>query len=269
MKKLLFILAATFMFSCSESADLGDLNVAGTSVVSDEATALDESIATDVIVDDLLAESLVFMREEEKLARDVYLKLYEIWQEDIFQNIASREQKHTDAIQQLIVQFGLTDPVSEDVVGSFQNQDLQDLYDNMTAQGANSLVDALEIGALIEEVDIKDLNDAMALITNEDVLLVYNNLLKGSRNHLRGFTTNLEMLNEPYYPQILEDAYYNEIINSDMEKGGFANGNGDGSGSQRGRGTGHQQGVGMGNGNGQGTGPHGDGTGTRDGSCNS
>jgi len=37
---------------------------------------------------------LRFMREEEKLARDVYLKLFDTWKLTVFSRIARSEQRH-------------------------------------------------------------------------------------------------------------------------------------------------------------------------------
>ena len=63
--------------------------------------------------------SLQLMREEEKLARDVYTVLYDKWRVNVFANISSSEQKHTDAILTLLTKYGLSDPVGGNVVGVF------------------------------------------------------------------------------------------------------------------------------------------------------
>ena len=94
-------------------------------------------------------ESLLFMREEEKLARDVYLYLYSIWGDQIFINISDSEQSHTDAVLRLIEKYSLPDPAAEKSEGQFVNLTLQGLYDLLTAQGQASLIDALIVGAQI------------------------------------------------------------------------------------------------------------------------
>ncbi|MGD8605463.1 MAG: DUF2202 domain-containing protein, partial [Anaerolineales bacterium] len=96
--------------------------------------------------------SLLFMREEEKLAHDVYLELYEEWGLRIFQNIANSEQTHTEAVRTLLEAYDIDDPAEGAAVGVFINPDLQDLYDQLTAQGRQSLQDALLVGAAIEEI---------------------------------------------------------------------------------------------------------------------
>jgi len=163
--------------------------------------------------------SLRFIREEEKLARDVYLALYDKWGQNVFDNIATAEQTHTDTVKSLLEKYSISDPVTDATRGVFENQTLQGLYDSKTAVGFQSLVDALKIGALIEEIDIKDIKDAQeAYIDNEDINLVYDNLRKGSRNHLRSFVQNLSNKGETYVPQVLTQAAYDAIITSDMER---------------------------------------------------
>jgi len=135
-------------------------------------------------------DGLIYMREEEKLARDLYLALYEQWGLPLFQNIAGSEQTHTDAVKHLLDVYGIADP-AEDTAGIFTNPDLQALYDELIATGSRSLADALKVGAAIEEIDILDLRAALEEATNPEVRQVYENLLKGSENHLRAFTAIL------------------------------------------------------------------------------
>ena len=133
-------------------------------------------------------ESLAFMREEEKLARDVYTALYNIHGTKIFSNIAASEQSHTDAVLSLIERYGLVDPMQIDIYGSFENSELQLIYDNLVVSGSISSLEALYVGATVEELDIYDLqNQIDNIVDNEDIIFVYENLLKGSRNHLRSF----------------------------------------------------------------------------------
>ncbi len=151
------------------------------------------------------AEGLSFMREEEKLARDVYLMLYEQWGIRIFQNIAKAEETHMSAVAGLLERYGIPDPAADTAVGVFTNPELQALYDQLMEEGGQSLADALRVGALVEEVDIIDLEDYIDQTDNEDLLLVYQNLLKGSYNHLRAFTSTLEkQTGEIYQLQLLE-----------------------------------------------------------------
>ncbi len=171
--------------------------------------------------EDLSAEEiagLLYMREEEKLAHDVYVALFNVWGAQVFANIAESETEHTEAIRQLILSHGLPDPAATTAPGVFVNPDLQALYDKLVAAGQASLNDALAVGCLIEEKDIQDINDKKALVEDEpDIVQVYEHLLCGSRNHLRAFNSNLQQQGVTYVPQVLTQAEWDAIAYSDEE----------------------------------------------------
>jgi hypothetical protein len=133
---------------------------------------------------------LKFMREEEKVARDVYLALDAQWGMQIFENIAKSEQRHMDAVETLLIRYGVEDPVAGEVPGVFTDAFLP-VYDELILQGSISQVEALNVGVLIEETDIEDLNEAIALAEHKDIQTVYGNLLQGSLNHLDAFESVL------------------------------------------------------------------------------
>jgi len=165
-------------------------------------------------------EGILYMREEEKLARDVYLTLYEVWGLSVFENIARSEATHMEAVRTLIDRYGLADPAAAEV-GVFTNPTLQGLYDQLVADGRTSLADALRVGAAIEEIDILDLQQRLAQTDQADIELVYENLMKGSRNHLRAFASTLtRQTGKTYQPQFLDPASYESIVNSARETGG-------------------------------------------------
>jgi hypothetical protein len=157
-------------------------------------------------------DGILFMREEEKLARDVYLTLYDLWGHPTFDNIASSEQQHMDAIKGLIDRYQLADPVAANGIGQFTDSGLQSLYDQLVAQGSQSLADALAVGATIEEIDILDLAQRLELTDNQDVGRVYQSLDHGSRNHLRAFVSALERYGQTYQPQYLDPATFDAIV---------------------------------------------------------
>jgi hypothetical protein len=168
---------------------------------------------------------ILYMREEEKLARDVYLKLYEQWGLAIFQNIAGSEQTHMDAIKTLMDVYGLDDPVAGNDVGEFTDPTLQSLYADLVATGSQSLADALRVGAAIEEIDILDLEERIAQTDAGNVQRVYENLTRGSYNHLRSFAATLEQqTGEIYEPQYLDQETYNSAINTPMGNAGYGQG---------------------------------------------
>lgn len=164
--------------------------------------------------------SLLFMREEEKLAHDVYTQLNNKYSLQVFANIADSEQTHTEAVLLLIDRYTLTDPALNKGIGEFTNTDLQTLYNTLLARGLQSEIEALKVGALVEEVDIADLKVQLAeKVDNQDITIVFENLMKGSRNHLRAFVKNLSMRGVTYVPEVLSLTEYNEIIRSNMEMG--------------------------------------------------
>lgn len=139
---------------------------------------------------------LTYMREEEKLARDVYLVLRATWGSQIFDNISVSEQTHMNAIKTLLVRYGVADPVTDDTVGLFTDK-FQGLYDKLIKDGSASLIDALKVGVWIEETDIDDLTEAINSTTHKDIKKVYTNLINGSSNHLAAFCSNLGNLGVP------------------------------------------------------------------------
>jgi hypothetical protein len=120
-----------------------------------------------------------------------------------------------DAVAVLLSRYAVGDPTTGNGPGEFTDPALQALYDQLVAQGSKSLVEALKVGAAIEEIDINDLKVRMAATEQTDILAVYGNLLAGSENHLRAFVTNLERrTGEPYAPQYLDPGNYAAIIRS-------------------------------------------------------
>jgi hypothetical protein len=157
-------------------------------------------------------DGIMLMREEEKLARDVYLTLYDVWNQPIFKNIAKAEQTHMDAVAGLIKDFKLSDPVADNKRGEFTNQELQQHYDTMVAQGSMSLLEALKIGATIEDLDIHDLNNLLAETTDANITRVYNNLKRGSENHLKSFMRQIVAQGGDYTPQFISEQEFNQIV---------------------------------------------------------
>lgn len=144
---------------------------------------------TAIPASDLSAEeaaALLFMREEEKLARDVYNQMYALWGQPVFQNIAASEQAHMDEIKLLLDRYGLSDPALGP--GQFTDPSLQALYSQLIAQGSISVTEALNVGGLVEQTDIADLQARLAQTDNADIQLVYTNLMNASYNHLAAFT---------------------------------------------------------------------------------
>ncbi len=148
-------------------------------------------------------EGLLLMREEEKIARDVYIQLYERWGIRPFGNISGSEQAHMDAVLALLEHFGLPDPARGLGVGQFRNPELQRLHDTLMEQGLRSPEEAVRVGLLIEELDIDDLRKAAERTNRETIRNVYGELERGSRNHLRAFYRWKTRLGVSYQPRHL------------------------------------------------------------------
>ena len=123
-----------------------------------------------------------------------------------------------EAVKLLIEKYNLEDPAKDKGVGEFTNPKLQDLYNKLVEDGSKSIENALKVGSAIEEIDIIDLKKHLSETNKEDIKLVYENLMKGSRNHLRAFTSNLAKYGITYEPQYLSKEEYEQIINSPMKK---------------------------------------------------
>jgi hypothetical protein len=136
-------------------------------------------------------DGLIYMRLEEKLARDVYLTLGKTYTQKMFVNIPESEQRHMDAVKILLNKYVITDPITDNEIGSFTNADFKKLYDDLVAKGKTSFRDAMLVGKEIEEMDIKDLNERLEQTDNPDIKSVYENLKQGSENHLKAFTNHL------------------------------------------------------------------------------
>jgi hypothetical protein len=182
-------------------------------------SAVDEAIE-ELPVSSLTAaerDALRFMREEERLAEDVYRALFTRWQLPIFENIAAAEATHTASVQTLLERYGLADPTVGRAPGTYENATIQSLYDQLVAKGSASITAALAVGAEIEELDIADLRARST--TTPDIALVFANLEKGSRNHLRSFTSQLSSRGESYTPVHLAIDDYRAIVSSPAERG--------------------------------------------------
>ena len=137
-------------------------------------------------------DTLFFIFQEEKVARDVYITLGEIYtNESTFANIQISEQEHILSAQVLCERYGIdTSNVNlsqeDDFVGQFELHEMQELYNQCIELGQVSLLEALKVGRLIEVTDIDDLEKAAEGMPS-DVVQVYENLKNGSLNHLDAF----------------------------------------------------------------------------------
>ncbi len=159
-------------------------------------------------------DAILYMREEEKLARDVYDSMYAKWEVNPFGNVRQSEQTHMDRMKTLFTTYRLEDPVerNNDKHGVFANTLLQEYYTQLVSFGSQSLSEALKVGAKIEELDIADLETRINQTQNKDIVATYNYLKMASENHLRAFVRRLKMQGINYEPVILSKAAFETII---------------------------------------------------------
>ena len=177
----------------------------------------DPALRASISMEDM--EGLIFMREEEKLARDVYIFLFEMYGIKSFDNISRSEQVHMNVMLDLLEKYDIADPALEEN-GKFTNDDLQLLYDQLIEQGQESVTAALKVGAIIEDVDIRDLDLFIAATSQQDVIDGYEILNCGSRNHMRAFVRQLDNYDLEYTPQFITQDKFDGIIDGGHEKCG-------------------------------------------------
>ena len=196
MKKIIFILLVASFLGCDDSDEVV--------IISDELSMQE-------------VEDLQFLKEEEKLARDVYLFSYDLYQYNVFNNISKSEQSHMDQVSLILDQYEIQD-LSYDERGKFNNQILQKLYDDLVSQSSISLEEAIRVGATIEDLDINDIDGFIVDTDHDDIAAMYEVLNCGSRNHMRAFSKNLTNLGKEYEPQFISLEKYILIIESTSEK---------------------------------------------------
>lgn len=193
----------------------------GVSTIS--ASALAAALATYPVVAPLSTaevDSLLYMREEEQLAHDVYAVSATLYTTlPIFTNIASAEATHSAAIKTLLDRYSIVDPLAGLANGTFKTPAFQTLYDALVATSRVSLIEALKVGVQIEELDIRDIEAQKVNVDNTDILMVYDNLERASRNHLRAFWKVLLAQGGSYTPLYLTQAAFDAIVNSPIETG--------------------------------------------------
>ena len=182
-------------------------------------TSCSEDDSITVTLTNAEKEDLLTLREEEKLARDVYLYAYDTYGLAISNNISQSEQIHMDKILSLLNKYGIDDPALPNR-GEFNNKTLQTLYDQLTAQVDISELEALKVGATIEDLDIYDIEEFETHTDKNDILDVYDKLKCGSRNHMRAYYGQLISRGYTYEAQFITATELSDIVNSDRERCG-------------------------------------------------
>lgn len=182
------ILAGVVGYSVAIRYEPSPTNKIQTNMVANNSNAFDSTIEQGSATKDTTESLLLYRIEEEKLAHDVYTKMYELYGVRVFGNILSSEQAHQSRVLTLLQARNVADPRSAEL-GVFRNQELQTLYNQLIAQGSKSVIQAYKAGIAIEEKDIADINAQLKTASDQDVILTLEGLRRGSENHLRAFSS--------------------------------------------------------------------------------
>lgn len=225
------LLVSSMIMGCSDSND-DSMDFQIDNGIDDAVTNVDD--ASDQSSDDTTDETnddasentsvineedknaLLFMLEEEKLARDTYKFLNAYWGLVQFENIMQSEQSHMNAVETLVKAYNIDYEILEE--GQFGNEDLQAWYDKFVTDGIVDEVAALTVGATIEDLDIVDLEENIQATSNSDIAEVFASLQCGSRNHLRSFVQSLENSGATYAPQFLTQEAFDIILDGAREQ---------------------------------------------------
>jgi hypothetical protein len=158
--------------------------------------------------------TLAVMREQQKLARDVYDSMHKVWGLALFEEIGSAEAAHMEAVKSLLDQFVVADPVAAtgDTPGKFVHRRFQQLYDSLVVLGTASPEGAFRVGAFVEEMDIVDLQRAVQATSSSDLKAIYKYMVVGSERHLLAFSRRLKRLGVIYQPVLLRAWEYERLV---------------------------------------------------------
>jgi len=210
------------------------------------------TLQSQIILTKTETTDLTFLYEEEKLAYDVYSYAATKYDLPVFKNILDAEQRHRNKVKNILEQAGIKNHQTFEM-GTFKNTELQALYNKLIKQVDMSLVDALKVGATIEDLDIFDVQKLKKRTDNKKILAMYSVLVCGSENHMRAFTKQLKKHNASYVAQYISEKEYKKILRSSnkpcgaMQKGKEKkHGKGKGMGKSQGHGNGQGRGQGRG-----------------------
>lgn len=117
-----------------------------------------------------------------------------------------------DAVSAVLNDKEIANPVATSEIGVFHNTEIAKLYESLVAQGSTSIEEAFLVGAIIEDLDIYDLQRSIEASEDEVEIWVYNNLLRGSESHMRAFVRQLDRYGLDYTARYISDAELSRIL---------------------------------------------------------
>jgi len=135
---------------------------------------------------------LIYLVKLEKMAYEVYTTLGQTYSTmPILGNISEAEYRHWKVLQNLFVKYSETDPTKDGEVdlgiGLYNDDDMSDAYDEAITYGGVSLLQAMETGAIIEQLELDSLNNALGRTVLPDLTTIYNNFINADGAHLTAF----------------------------------------------------------------------------------
>jgi len=205
MKTVLLATALLMVVGCNSNGGEGDSesNQSLPSSVSEALSSAKSSLTQE------LKDSITYMYNEEKLAKEIYLNVNEKQPLKQLYNIATKSEiKHEQAVNDLAVKYDLNITLYPDTPehydkksleeygsGEFAVVAIQELYDTLYDKGIQSPKDALEVGCMVEVTDVDDLDNYMKQAKDAnalDVVAIFDFLRKGSYNHYWAFDKGLK-----------------------------------------------------------------------------
>ncbi len=188
--------------------------------------AADSSATTSV--SDQVRGDLLFIYEEEKMARDLYASFGEKWGWQTIGRVSMSESMHLNSVMNLLHTYGIPEPVLP--TGSYQSAAISELAKRLLNEGIASEDAALHSALYVEEYDIADLTKRMNDTADPSILSTYQYLLNGSNAHLRYFYSLLVENGGTYTPQVLSQQAFDAALASQGGVGPMMGGYGGGRG---------------------------------------
>jgi len=179
-----------------------------------ETSDLDVAVGSDAELTYLEKEGLYYLREQTKLVRDLFHTFYNMYGTKVYTRIARKEQRHFDRIGLLLEKYQLEDPVVDKSVGIYENPIFEELFHELSTSGSENNLNALYVGAYLEEIVILDLKNALLDTEARDIRRVYEKLLNDAKKQLRLFVRNIEKqeVDVLYQPQNMTEEDLAEIL---------------------------------------------------------
>lgn len=157
-------------------------------------------------------ETIKYLVGSEQLSRDLYQKLFELWELEIFNESYNIEITHYNAVRKFSEIEKLIDADKEDVAGEFSSPYFNRVYKDFSKTANKSFYDAIYVAATMEEMAIFDIMEFEATTSNETLAKMLVNLKYGAMANLRKLNKEILAFGVPYEGKYLEPALLKRIL---------------------------------------------------------